>query len=294
MEWIESLKLTIDYVEDHLLEDINIDDIAGKVYMSPYYLMKGFSIVCGYTISEYIRYRRLYLAALDIVNKDMKVIDVAYEYGYDTPESFTKAFSRFHGVPPMQMKNSLFKIKPFLPLTIEISVKGGDDMNYMIEKKESISLIGYQKRFCMESAMKEIPDYWCEVKKNYETGKNSNDIQNMINECGIGSYAVCIGDAKGENLIYMIAGKYDGRKIPEGFFTYEIPAIEWACFKCKGPLPEALQTVNNKVFREWLPGNPEFEIAANLNIEWYSDGDTDSQDYKSEIWVPVRHVKPYN
>lgn len=113
MEWTESLKRSINFMENHLLEDISPDDVAAEVHISSFYLQKGFSIMTGYSIGEYIRYRRLYLAALDVIAGSAKVIDLAYRYGYDTPESFTKAFSRFHGVSPAQMKRTSNKIHTF-------------------------------------------------------------------------------------------------------------------------------------------------------------------------------------
>ena len=98
MEWTESLRGAIAYMERHLYEDIGADDVAEEVHISSYYLQKGFRIMTGYSIGEYIRWRRLYLAALDVISGEEKVIDLAYKYGYETPESFTKAFSRFHGI----------------------------------------------------------------------------------------------------------------------------------------------------------------------------------------------------
>ncbi len=93
---------------------------------------------------------------------------------------------------------------------------------------------------------------------------------------------------KGSEFKYLIAGRYDGGEIPEGMKVLEIPAMEWAKFCCTGPLPGALQTINTKIFHEWLPGNPDYEIAAGINLEWYSMGDCSSQDYESAIWIPVR------
>lgn len=134
MDWTESLRAAIAYMEEHLLEDISAEDVAESVHLSPYYLQKGFSIMTGYTIGEYIRGRRLYKAALDVVTGREKIIDIAYTYGYETPESFSKAFSRFHGVSPLQLKGDTSKIKTFLPLKISIVIQGGNEMDYMVEK----------------------------------------------------------------------------------------------------------------------------------------------------------------
>lgn len=127
MEWTESLRSAIGYMEKHLLDDISADDVAEAVHISSFYLQKGFRIMTGYSIGEYIRYRRLYMAALDVAAGKEKMIDLAYKYGYETPESFTKAFTRFHGMSPAQIKKDVHKIKTFLPLKILIQIKGGND-----------------------------------------------------------------------------------------------------------------------------------------------------------------------
>lgn len=292
MEWIGSLKLAINYMEKHLLENISADEVADAVYMSPFYFQKGFKIMTGYSVGEYIRYRRLYLAALESISGNEKIIDLAYKYGYDTPESFTKAFSRFHGVSPKQMQGDAKKIKTFLPLRINVSVKGGNDMDYVVEKMEDMKVIGYERSFSHETAYQEIPKFWSQFCNDCMNRKNNEQIQAVIEECMIGEFGICIEDSsKEKEFLYMIAGKYNGGNIPEGMKIFEMPALEWAKFKCTGPLPGALQAVNTQIFKEWLPGNPEYEIACGMNIEWYSKGDGSAIDYESEIWVPVKKKK---
>lgn len=289
MEWIGSLKLAINYMEKHLVENISAEEVAEAVYMSPFYFQKGFKIMTGYSVGEYIRYRRLYMAALEAIAGNEKIIDLAYKYGYDTPESFTKAFSRFHGVSPKQMQGDAKKIKIFLPLRINVSVKGGNDMDFVVEKMEEMKVIGYERSFTYETAYQEIPKFWSEFCANCMDGKNSEQIQDVIEECMIGEFGICIDEnSKEKEFLYMIAGKYNGGKVPEGMKVFELPALEWAKFKCTGPMPGALQAVNTQIFKEWLPGNPDYEIATGMNIEWYSKGDISAIDYESGIWIPVK------
>ena len=105
MEWLTSIRTAIDYMEEHLIDNISAQDVADQVHLSPFFLQRGFSLMTGYGIGEYIRNRRLYQAAVDLKETDDKVIDIAFRYGYETPESFTKAFSRFHGVTPSQVRD---------------------------------------------------------------------------------------------------------------------------------------------------------------------------------------------
>jgi len=286
MEWTESLRKTISYIESHLDEPMEINDIAKEVGISPFYLQRGFKVMTDITIGEYIRNRRLYLAALDLITGREKIIDIALKYDYDTPESFSKAFSRFHGISPIQLRGDSSKIKPYLPLKISVSIIGGSDMDYVVEKMEAFQVIGFKRKFAYESAYEKIPEFWNEYCAKCIKGNEQE--QKIIENCMIGEFGVCISDYEDkEGFDYMIAGKYLGGDVPESMVIYEIPAMEWAKFRCVGPMPGALQTVNTQIFKEWLPGNSEYEIAASINLEWYSQGDTSAIDYESGIWIPV-------
>lgn len=290
MEWTESLKRSIRFMEEHLLEDINAEDVAKAVHISSFYFQKGFKIMTDYTVGEYLRNRRLYLAALEVIADKEKIIDLAYKYGYENPESFTRAFTRFHGVTPSQLQNDHARIVPFWPLKIVVSIHGGSKMDYTVEKMESFKVIGFSREFTMDSSYAEIPKFWCEIAKEYFMGTSTKkENQDAVIRCCIGEYGVCIDvDFKDNKFKYMIAGRYDGGEIPKDMEVYEIPANTWAKFRCIGPTPEALQTVNTKIFKEWLPGNPDYEMAGGYNIEWYSKGDGNRADYESGIWVPVK------
>ena len=295
MEWTETLRRTVDYLEEHLLEENVAEGAAQAVYLSPLYLQRGFKLVTGYSIGEYIRNRRLYLAGLEAIAGREKVIDLAYRYGYDTPESFSKAFSRFHGVSPAQLRLNPERLTPFLPLQITLSIRGGQGMDYIVEKLGEIQLIGVVREFSPETSYQEIPKFWDEFITAqcvplWNGKKPETALEKAVYECSIGEFGVCIDDCAAPGQFrYLIAGTYDGREVPEGLTVVTLPAMEWAKFRCSGPMPESLQTVNTKIFREWLPGNPEFEIAMGANIEWYSmEKETSAPDYESGIWIPVK------
>jgi len=280
MEWMEALKQSVKYMEEHIFDDISVEDVARHVNISSFYLQRGFSIVTGYTMGEYLRSRRLYLAAMDLLTTDEKVIDIAYKYCYETPESFTKAFIRFHGVSPIQIRLQSHKLHTFLPLTIKLIVEGGNSMDYRIEKMDAFKVMGLGRKFHMDTAYLKIPKYWDEFYELYQ-GKKDVSI--------VGMFGVCIDDEnESKEFTYMIADLYKDGEVPEGFQVVDIPAYTWAKFRCVGPLPGALQAVNTRIFNEWLPGNHEHEIAAGINIEMYTRGDTCSADYISEIWIPVK------
>lgn len=297
VEWVTTLKRAITYMEDNMLHNIKVNDVAKEVNISEFYLQKGFQIMTGYSISEYIRNRRLYLAALDLVSTSDKIIDLADKYGYETPESFTKAFNRYHGFTPSYLRRTKIPIKPFLPIKISIVIQGGENMDYSIEKMNGFKVIGYSKWFDYETSYKEIPKFWqdvfCKKVQNLleKPAPETLEEETIIN-CKIGEFGVCIDEGQEGKFRYMIAGTYTEGEIPEGMDVFELPDLEWAKFKCVGPTPGALQSVNTKVFQEWLPGNAEFDIAFPANVEWYSaEGNTSDIDYESAVWVPVKRKK---
>lgn len=283
MEWIESIGEAIYYIEEHLMDELNIPKIADEVLISPFYFQKGFSMLCGFTVSEYIRRRRLALAGSELLSGDERVIDIALKYGYDSPDSFTKAFTRFHGVTPTAVRKDGAMIKAFPPLKISLTLKGGFTMDYKIIEKEAFTVLGAAKKFPYENAKEVIPNFWTE---HYQNGGGST-------VCGI--YGINIDeDMAGQEFEYMIADEYkDGAEVPDGFVTRTIPSFTWAVFPCKGKMPMAMQEVNQKIYSEWLPNCRDYEIAAGYCVELYGDpsnypAGVQDADYYSEIWIPVK------
>lgn len=296
MEWVGYLRKTVELVESHLTQDITAEEIARQIGMSSLYLQKGFKLLTGYSLGEYMRNRRLYMAALDVIRTDDKVIDIALRYCYETPESFTKAFTRFHGATPVNMRSHPWLVKTFLPLSIEVAVRGGCMMNYIVEKMDAFSLIGFERSFSFECPYEEIPPFWDEVRQThieplFAKSRPESALERAIVECGIGEFGLSFNCAGGAQFGYLISGRYDGRQVPEGLTVVNVPAFEWAKFTCTGPMPGALQSLNTQIYSNWLPGNTEYEIAADFTVEWYSRGDMSSPDYQSAIWVPVRRKK---
>ena len=300
MEWLSSIRTAIEYMEEHLTDDISAQDVADRVHFSPFFLQRGFSLMTGCGIGEYIRNRRLYQAARDLKETEDKVIDIALRYCYETPESFTKAFSRFHGATPSQVRGGA-AISTFLPLMIKLSIQGGNQMDYKITPMFPFKVIGFQKEFDNETAYTEIPKFWDEICEKYAYNVYAGNApanpyeQALVDNC-IGEYGVCIDDIGGGKFRYLIAGKYTGGAVPDGMVVYEFPRNEWAVFDCIGPNPQTLQSVNTRIFSEWLPGNPDYELSGNATVEWYDcvNGEMTDPDYHSAIWVPVKRKKQAN
>ena len=283
MEWMEAIGEAIDYIEAHIEEEITLKDIANQVHVSPFYFHRGFSMLCGYSLNEYIRNRRLSLAGGELISSDITVMELAIKYGYESPDSFTRAFSRFHGISPSAVRKGNAAVKSFAPLKLTISLKGGYLMEYKITKKESFTVLATAKEFSYENAKREIPEFW---QEHYASGKG---------ETVCGMFGINIDPQMGnERFEYLIADIYHPSvEVPEGFVVKTIPAFTWAVFPCRGALPDALQDVNVKIFSEWLPALKEYEFAAGYCVEMYDSPDkypkgTADENYYTEIWIPVK------
>lgn len=277
MELVESLNGALRYLEQNLLEDADSAKAARHVGLSRFYLERTFSALTGMSVSEYIRARRLTLAGQELLCGDAKVIDLALKYGYDTPESFTKAFSRFHGVTPTAARQFSTLLKCQNPLAITIKMEGAEQMNYKIEEMDAFTVYGVERAFHMDNSMQEIPKFWDEF------------FQKGLHEKVCPIFGICFDADAGGNFPYLIGDRLpQGAAVPEGLTKREIPAHTWARFACTGPMPGAIQTTTRQIYGEWLPTNGVYEAAQYIEIEMYSDGDTASPSYYSEIWIPVR------
>lgn len=279
---VEGIQNALKYIEENLTEDLQIEDIAAKAYISKFYFQRMFNALCGYTVAEYIRSRRLALAAQELAAGDIKVIDAAIKYGYDSPDSFAKAFTKFHGISPSAARKKGANLRSYAPIRIKIMLEGGTFMEYKIVEKAAFTVMGWAKKFNCDTSYDEIPKFWDEYMSLGE------------NRAVKGMFGVCI-DGDGKDFEYLIADCYlPWNDIPEGYVAKTIPAGTWAVFPCIGALPKSLQEVNTKVWSEWLPSSMEYELAGNYNIEVYMNPSSDypngsmDENYYCELWIPIK------
>lgn len=271
--WIEGFQESIDFIEKNLTEELDIEDIAAKAALSPFYYQRIFGALCGVTVGEYIRARRMTLAAQELNGKDVKVIDVAVKYSYDSPDSFSKAFQKFHGITPSQAKEPGAPLRSFAPLHIKITMEGGTMMDYRIVEKAPFTIVGVKRPFNSDSSYQEIPKFWDEWLAQGE--------KRPI----MGTFGVCL-DMKGKDFDYWIADLYfPWEDIPEGCETRVIPGSAWAQFPCT---MKTLQDTNTKIWSEWLPALQGYSLAGEYDIEVYLPPEEGSDDMKVYIWVPLK------
>lgn len=276
--WSKGIQNAIEYMEENITDRLEINDIASKAYVSAFHFQRIFSILCGYTVAEYIRNRRLTLAGQKLAVSNERIIDIALEFGYDSPDSFTRAFTRFHGISPSAAKEKGAKLKSFAPLRIKLTLEGGTMLEYKIVSKAAFTVMGKLRNFSFNNSYKEIPEFWDEHMKSEDS--------KII--CGM--YGICY-DGNENGFEYLIADNYiPWNEIPDGYITKTIPEGMWAIFPCRGALPQALQEVNTKIWNEWLPNCKEYKLAGNYNIEMYTPICEDENNNYSEIWIPIEKI----
>ncbi|QOS79005.1 AraC family transcriptional regulator [Paenibacillus sp. JNUCC31] len=281
MNWIESLQIAIHYMEDHLLENMTIEQISAKAHISPFHFQRTFSLLTDVTVAEYIRRRRLTLAANELMQSDHKIIDLAHKYGFETPESFSKAFRRQHGIAPTEARKNSTSITSYNRLVIQLSLKGAEPMNYKIVEQAEFTLVGIKQAFSYVDGenLRGIAKMWQEA---YTSG-TENRLFELNNGAIHGLLGVCVdqNEIQKKQMEYWIATAYDG-EVPEGLLSFKIPASKWSVFEVQGPMPESMQSLWKQIISEWFPSNP-YEHAGIPELEVYPGPNQPPQ-----IWIPIK------
>lgn len=285
MEGLQRMLDSIDYMERNLDSELSIDNIAEVACMSKFHFQRMFSMLTGFTVSEYIRNRRLTMAAQELVNPKTRVIDVAMKYGYESPESFAKAFRRIHGISPSDARKSSQTLKAYPRLSFQIQLKGDVEMDYRIVEKEAFTIVGKSIRTSTIGGEnnRNIAEFWVEANQN-------GFARELAKNCGqLGLIGACVEfDKDQENLTYMIGAEKNISELPQDWEEREIPAATWAVFPVHGAMPAAMPKVWNRIYSEWFPATG-YEHAGGPEMEVYcSPADPYSEDYYSEIWIPVK------
>ncbi|MNI06472.1 Transposon Tn10 TetD protein [compost metagenome] len=288
MNVLENMNDALSYIEDHLTEEIDFKEVARRALCSEYHFKRMFSFLAGVPLSEYIRRRRLTMAAFELQQNQLRIIDVALYAGYSSPDAFTKAFQLFHGVTPSEARAGSPSLKSFPRMTFQLTIRGGSEMNYRIEEKEAFRIVGLKKR---------VPIQFSGVNPEIAAMAQSLNLQ-MIAElkqlsntdpAGIISASVNFSEGrmeeKGELDHYIgVATTLEG---PEPYAQLEVAASTWAVFEAVGPFPDTLQNIWGRIYSEWFPSS-NYELVEGPELLWNESQDTTSPTYRSEIWIPVQ------
>lgn len=288
MDALTNMNNAMAYIEEHLKEDIDYSEISRVAYCSEYHFRRMFSFLSGVSLSEYVRRRRLTLSAIDLKNCNMRIIDIAVKYGYSSADSFTRAFYNMHGVLPSQARNNNVKLKAYPKMTFQLSIKGGEELNYRILEKGPFNLVGFKKRvpiifegvnpeiikmneFLTVEAVKKLKEI-CNVEPMGIISASTNFTEERMKEKGELDHYIGVATTNNDSM---------------DFDVFKIDANTWAVFESIGPFPETLQNIWGRIYSEWFASSG-YEAVEGPEILWNESTDTSKSDYKSEIWIPVK------
>ncbi|WP_278537885.1 AraC family transcriptional regulator [Fusobacterium varium] len=280
MEWIERLNEAVEYIETNLENKIDYVEASKIACCSVYHFQRMFSYIAGVTLGEYIRRRKMTKAAFELQRSNIKILELAVKYGYDSPTSFNRAFQSIHKISPSVARNKNIVLKTYPKLIFSLSIKGEEELEYYIMEKSSFHIFGIGKKveLNMEENFLSIPEFWNENIENKNIERILEYNKKDGNILGVSLY-------KNKEIWYYIAvfGDY---KNTNGIENHKINESMWAVFKCMSPFSENSQKIYKRFYTEWLPysGYTYGEVA---DIEVYPDNNENSM----EIWFSIKLKK---
>ncbi len=282
MEFTERLNETISYIEEHLTEEISYDALARIACCSAYHFQRMFAYMAGIPLSEYIRRRRMSLAAVDLQSGNEKIIDIGMKYGYASPTAFNRAFQSVHGIAPSMAKKEGTPLKSFPPIRFRITVTGAEELNYRIEEKPAFRIVGVSQPLDkeIENNFTAVPQMWQNAAANgtFET------LIPLMNHPPMGFLGVSACNDNGDWRYFIAVSSC--ADTDDTLDEYLVPACTWAIFNGSGT-GISIQELQQRIVTEWLPASG-FEFADAPDMEVYQNPDPDNMQY--EVWIPVRNV----
>lgn len=286
MSSLENMNRALAYIEDNLAGEIDMRQVERLALCAEYHFRRMFSSLAGIPLSEYIRRRRLTLAAFDLIQHDARVIDTALKYGYGSPDAFARAFAGLHGLTPSEARQAGRTLKSFPRMTFQITVKGASEMNYRMVEKEEFAIVGLMRRVPLiyEGVNPHIAAMWGQL--NEELIATLKALSN-VEPLGLISASTNFSEGRldGGELDHYI-GVATTQDEPAGLARLDVLASTWAVFESAGPFPQTLQNIWGRIYSEWFPSSG-YESVAGPEILWNESKDVESPTFRSEIWIPV-------
>lgn len=286
MDWIKCLNQTMDYVEENLRGEISYDQMAEIACCSVYNFQRMFSYIAQMPLSEYIRSRRMTLAAFDVLKGEDRILDIALQYGYDSQDAFSRAFRKFHGVLPSVVRSEIVTLKSCPRLSFQIEIKGAEKMKYQIEKWPAFKVAGVSERMKTELAFQLVPQVW---ERAWKEGTMQRLTEFYPDYRPAGFLGIAAGGQWGaaDEMDYIIgvtnyvdSPDCERMPAPEGMKEFSYPAATWVIIHADGELPKAIQAVYDQFYSEWLPSSG-YRLADLPVIECYL------KENRQEVWIAI-------
>lgn len=282
MDWHDSMNAAMEYIEANLTEEVSYDTAARFACCSTYHFQRMFSYITGVPLSEYIRRRRLTLAAFELQMGNCKVIDVAIKYGYESPEAFSRAFKRLHGIMPVSARDAGISLKAYPRMTFHITIKGDAEMKYRITDREAFQVFGIFADISTnrDEAFAQVPQFFRKCDEDLVP----DEINALLGRFHDNYTISALYDFSETTFKYMLCQFLPkGLRVPDRFTVLNVPAAKWVVFDA----PDGdIQTLWRQVWTEWFPSSG-YEIAKGVQFEMYY-GLASHQNAFGEIWVPIK------
>ncbi len=282
MEWLDNMNAAIEYIESHLAEEISYDRAAQIACCSTYHFQRMFSYITGVPLSEYIRRRRLTLAAFELQDGICKVIDAAIKYGYESPEAFSRAFKKLHGVMPVSARAIGVSLKAYPKITFSITIKGDVEMKYRITQREAFRVFGVSTDIStnQETAFEQVPQFFRKCDEDLVP----DEINELLGRFSDNHTISALYDHSENSFKYMLCQFLPkGLSVPDKFTVLDVPAATWAVFD----VPDyGIQAMWRRIWTEWFPSSG-YELEKGVQFEMYY-GLASHENVFGEIWLPVK------
>lgn len=287
MDTLDRFNQAVAYIEDHLMGEVSLKEAAKVALCSEHHFQRMFSFLAGLPLTEYIRRRRLTLAAFELQTSQIRILDLALKYGYSSADAFARAFQGFHGLLPSEARKKGLSLKAWPRITFHLSIQGGVEMHYRVIEKEAFAVVGRYKRvpIVFEGVNPDIAAMWASLD-----GQSIQALKALSNTEPRGMIGASIHFSEGRMEEKGSLDHYIGvaTTLDSGgdFHRLEVAAGTWAVFESVGPFPETLQNIWGRIYSEWFPTSG-YELAPGPEILWNEGPDTTLANFRSEIWIPV-------
>jgi AraC family transcriptional regulator len=275
MDWLLGMNQAVNYIEENLDGDINYSTASKFVCCSAYEFQRIFSFMAKVTLSEYIRKRRLTLAAHDIQITKEKITDVAIKYGYDSPAAFSRAFNQQHGTTPTSVRNDGVLLKSYPCISFKFIIQGVDKMEYKIVTKDAVQVIGMNRKMITKNNehWRDIPEFWDDFKR---TG-----LQDKLNAYALDDivFAITTYSEEPDCFWYMLAVAYNHVQNTDHYDVMTIPSGTYAVFEVPSEYEDNIGNFTMRIFNEWLPSTG-YKLTGKAEIECCTKNGT-------VIWMPI-------
>lgn len=284
MDWLDKMNNAIVYIENNLDNEISYEKAAQIANCSNYQFQRMFSYITDVSLAEYIRRRRLTLAAFELQNSNVKIIDLALKFGYDSPVSFSRAFQKLHGVNPTSARDMGVQLKAYPKISFQLSIKGDVEMNYRIVHMKAFSILGKGLEVRNGSNEQEAAEMYKSVENfyidNYRSIKKDFSTEEL--------YGVCNDYNPENNNFKLFLGAESKLNTQKGYDKINISEGMWAVFDAVGNLPQSVEKIRKRIYTEWFPTS-DYRYRENETSEMqkYLKGNNDLDTYVCEVWVPV-------